>query len=88
MPHLARLKAPKHGPLTAEFFQPIAAINLLAEAQPGFVWRLVGEVREHTPTLAEAKQKLECLRQKGPTLEALDLQKVFELRVHSPLTPL
>ena len=45
--NLARLKAPKGDPLTEEFFNAIPAINTLAEAQPGFVWRLVGEVKEH-----------------------------------------
>lgn len=46
--NLARLKAPKGDSLTEEFFTAIAPINALAEAQPGFVWRLVGEVKDHT----------------------------------------
>jgi heme-degrading monooxygenase HmoA len=46
--NLARLKAPKGDPLTEEFFQAIAPINALAEAHPGFVWRLVGDVKDHT----------------------------------------
>ena len=41
--NLARLKAPKGDPLTEEFFTAIPAINTLAEAQPGFVWRLKDE---------------------------------------------
>lgn len=46
--NLARLKAPKGDPLTEEFFSALTPMNLLAEAQPGFVWRLVGDVTEHT----------------------------------------
>lgn len=53
MPHiaqlnLAKLKAPKGDPLTEEFFTAIAPINALAEVSQGFVWRLVGEVKDHT----------------------------------------
>lgn len=46
--NLAKLKAPKGDPITEEFFQAIGPINALAEVQPGFVWRLVGDVKEHT----------------------------------------
>lgn len=46
--NLARLKAPKGDPSTEEFFRSISPINALAEASPGFVWRLVGEVKNHT----------------------------------------
>ena len=46
--NLAKLKAPKGDPLTEEFFQAIPPINALAEVHPGFVWRLIGEVKEHT----------------------------------------
>lgn len=46
--NLARLKAPKGNEITAEFFAAIPPINALAEAQPGFVWRLVGDVKDHT----------------------------------------
>ena len=46
--NLARLKAPKGDPLTDEFFKSIAPINALAEASPGFVWRLIGDVKDHT----------------------------------------
>lgn len=140
--NLARLKAPKGDPLTEEFFNAIPAINTLAEAQPGFVWRLVGEVKDHTdvpffldphlvvnislwkdvesfrhfvyksghvqyikrkkewfqpfdgpfavlwwveageiPTLAQAKEKLELLKQDGPTQQAFDLHNLFQAPV-------
>ena len=137
--NLARLKAPKGDPLTEEFFTAIPAINVLAEAQPGFVWRLVGEVKEHTdipffldphlvvnislwkdlesfrhfvyksghvqyikrkkewflpfdgpfavlwwlragevPTLAQAKERLDLLKEHGPTEQAFDLHNLFQ----------
>ena len=136
--NLARLKAPKGDPRTDEFFNSIPPINMLAEASPGFVWRLIGDVKDHTdieyfldplmvvnisvwedlesfrhfvyksghvqyikrkkewmdkfdgpyavmwwvpeantPSLAEAKDRLEMLRRDGPTVEAFDLQNVF-----------
>ena len=114
-------------------------MNTLAEAQPGFVWRLVGDVKDHTnleffidphlvvnisvwrdlesfrhfvyksghvqyikrkkewfdpfdgphsvmwwvpdghyPSLAEAKEKWEHLRDRGPSAEAFDISNIFE----------
>lgn len=46
--HLAQiniglLKAPMDAPETAGFAENLDRINALAEAQPGFVWRLTGE---------------------------------------------
>ncbi len=46
--HLAQinvgtLKAPMDAPETAGFANNLDRINALADAQPGFVWRLVGE---------------------------------------------
>lgn len=144
MPHiaqlnLAKLKALKGDPLTGEFFTSIPAINTLAEAYPGFVWRLAGDVKDHTdieyfldpklvvnlsvwkslqafnhfvyqsghvqyikrkkewfekfdgphtvmwwveeghrPDLAEALEKLNHLREHGPTAEAFNLRRAFE----------
>ena len=46
--NLAKLKAPKGDPLTEEFFAAIPPINALSEASKGFVWRLVGDVKDHT----------------------------------------
>ena len=46
--NLARLKAPKGDPITEEFFSSIPPINALAESSPGFVWRLIGDVKDHT----------------------------------------
>lgn len=46
--NLAKLKAPKGDPSTDEFFRSIPPINALAESSPGFVWRLIGDVKDHT----------------------------------------
>ena len=41
--NLGTLKAPMDAPETAGFANNLDRINALADAQPGFVWRLVGE---------------------------------------------
>ena len=41
--NVGRLIAPIDSPLVAEFVANLAPINALADSQPGFVWRLVGE---------------------------------------------
>jgi hypothetical protein len=40
--NIGRLRAPVDSPLIAEFVANLARINALADAQPGFVWRLTG----------------------------------------------
>ena len=39
----AHMRAPLDAPLMAGFAQQLDAINALADAHPGFVWRLTGE---------------------------------------------
>jgi hypothetical protein len=46
--NIATLKAPIDAPETAEFVANLDPINALAEAQPGFVWRLKGEGNDAT----------------------------------------
>ncbi len=41
--NIGRLVAPYDSPPLAEFVASLAEINALADAQPGFVWRLTGE---------------------------------------------
>jgi len=41
--NIGRLKAPMDAPETAGFADNLDRINALADGQPGFVWRLVGE---------------------------------------------
>lgn len=40
--NIARLRFPLEAPETAEFVENLDPINALAEASPGFVWRLTG----------------------------------------------
>ena len=41
--NIARIKAPTDSPIVKEFMDNLDRINALAEAQDGFVWRLVGD---------------------------------------------
>jgi hypothetical protein len=46
--NIARLRADRDDPLVADFFAAIDAINALADASPGFVWRLQEETGNAT----------------------------------------
>jgi hypothetical protein len=46
--NIARLKAPIDAPEIADFVANLDRVNALAEAQPGFVWRLTGEGNDAT----------------------------------------
>jgi hypothetical protein len=149
--HLAQLnigapRFPVEDPRMYGFVSKLDAINALAEASPGFVWRLVGDgtndatgVRDprlgnqivnlsvwesrdalwdyvyrsghldvlrqraewfelptrahlvlwwvaagHIPDLSEAVDRLELLREKGPTPSAFTLRHFFPAEDHSP----
>ncbi|HLY55809.1 MAG TPA: DUF3291 domain-containing protein [Stellaceae bacterium] len=41
--NIGRFRLPFEDPANADFVAALDAVNALAEAQPGFVWRLVGE---------------------------------------------
>ena len=41
--NVGRIKAPTDSPIVKEFMDNLDRINALAEAQAGFVWRLVGD---------------------------------------------
>lgn len=41
--NVGRLVAPQGDPAVQPFFDALDAVNALADASPGFVWRLVGE---------------------------------------------
>lgn len=41
--NIARLRAPLDDPMLADFVAQLDAINSLADQDPGFVWRLVGD---------------------------------------------
>ena len=46
--NIARMRAPLDSPVMADFVAQLDAINALAEASPGFVWRLRGEGNDAT----------------------------------------
>jgi len=46
--NIGRLVAPPHDPQVAGFFAELDRINALAEASPGFVWRLTGDGNDAT----------------------------------------
>jgi hypothetical protein len=50
--NIGRLKAPLEAPESRGFVDNLERINALAERQPGFVWRLVGEGDDATDILA------------------------------------
>ena len=52
--NVARLKAPIDAPETADFKNNLDRINAIAEASPGFVWRLTGEGDDATDLVAFA----------------------------------
>jgi hypothetical protein len=61
--HLAQLNVgrplgPIEGPVMAEFVAQLGEINALAEASPGFVWRLIGDGGNATDVRAEADPQL------------------------------
>src|ERR1700749_4918860 len=41
--NIATFRVPMNDPVNAEFIASLDRVNALAEAAPGFVWRLVGE---------------------------------------------
>ena len=129
--NIARFRLPQEDPVNADFVNNLDRVNAIADQQPGFVWRLVGEGNNaldihafddqhvasnlsvwndvesleafvfsneahrdilrrrrewfdklefylvlwwvsagHRPDLEEAKGRLECLQENGPTAEA------------------
>jgi hypothetical protein len=137
--NVAKFRHPINDPVNADFVANLDRVNAVADASPGFVWRLIGsgnsatdiqafddplllvnlsvwtdieslrayayknpahaeimrrrkewteEMQEayvalwwipsgHIPTILEAKQKLESVRQNGPTSEAFTFSRPF-----------
>ena len=46
--NIARMRAPLTDPIMADFVAQLAPINALADASPGFVWRLQSESGDAT----------------------------------------
>lgn len=50
--NIARMRAPLDAPLMADFVAQLETVNALADASPGFVWRLQGEDGDATSVQA------------------------------------
>lgn len=50
--NIGKLKAPIDAPETADFKNNLDRVNALAEASPGFIWRLTGEGNDATDLVA------------------------------------
>src|SRR5689334_10313223 len=56
--NVARAKAPLDSPELREFMALLAEINALADAAPGFVWRLAGQAADEPASVAAADPRL------------------------------
>lgn len=59
--NIGRLRAPVDDPMIAEFVANLERINALADAAPGFVWRLTGEGNDATDIRPDAADPLIAL---------------------------
>jgi hypothetical protein len=85
--NIARLAAPLESPALADFVAGLVEINALAEASPGFVWRLQtdeGDAASLRPYADEriivnltVWETLEHLRAHGETPHAFSFKKTF-----------
>lgn len=95
--NIARARAPMDHPLMRGFVEQLAPINALAEASPGFVWRLQTEEGDATSIQAfddpqiivnlSLWESLEALRDyvyAGPHLELLKQRKEWMEKVDGP----
>ncbi|MGH7497550.1 MAG: DUF3291 domain-containing protein [Gemmatimonadales bacterium] len=84
--NIGRARGEMTDPVMAEFVGRLAEINVLADASPGFVWRLQTEDGDatlwwvpagHRPTVGEAVGRLAHLEQHGPTAFAFSFASPF-----------
>jgi hypothetical protein len=59
--NIGRLRAPVGDPMIADFVANLDRINALADAAPGFVWRLVGEGNDATDIRPDADDEMMAL---------------------------
>jgi hypothetical protein len=86
--NIGRLRAPVGDPMIADFVANLARINALAEASPGFVWRLTGEGNDATdiqpdptdPLMAINMSVWESLQVLGAFVYRSDHQPVMRRR--------
>ena len=69
--NVGRLLAPIGSPQVAEFVANLDRINALAEAQPGFVWRLTGDGNDATDIQAFDDPRIALNMSVWESLEAL-----------------
>ena len=110
--NIGRIRAPLDTPTMAGFVARLEDINALADAAPGFVWRLKTEdgdatairpydddrmlvnlsvwtsLAGHRPSVDEAKERLDHLRQNGETAYAFTYRHPFAVPgASTPLSP-
>ena len=86
--NIGRLRASVDDPMIADFVANLARINALAEASPGFVWRLTGEGNDATdiqpdptdPLMAINMSVWESLQVLGAFVYRSDHQPVMRRR--------
>ena len=81
--NVARVRSPLGDPIMAEFEAALAEINALAEASPGFVWRLKEENDNATSPSIDVppSREMKLIRARG----ALDA-KTFDVPLRSAST--
>lgn len=72
---------PLDTPLLAEFVAALDPVNAIADASPGFVWRLQTEngwiPAGQLPAVGDAEQRVRHLREHGPTPHAFTFRTPF-----------
>ena len=59
--NIGRLRAPVDDPMIADFKNALDVVNAIADAAPGFVWRLVGEGNNATDLRPDASDPMIAL---------------------------
>jgi hypothetical protein len=76
--NVGRLLAPLNHPRMADFVTALDRINALADAQPGFVWRLVGAGNDATDLRPDPGDELEAIN--ASVWESIDQLAAFAYR--------
>ncbi len=79
--NVARFREPRFSPVNADFEAMLGEVNALAEAAPGFVWRMIGEGDSEDPALTinmTVWESLEALA--GFAYRNLDHRRVMRRR--------
>jgi hypothetical protein len=76
--NVGRLLAPVDHPRMAEFVNALDRINAVADAQPGFVWRLKGEGNDATDLRPDPSDDLQAIN--ASVWESIDQLAAFAYR--------